>query len=91
MHALALKAPAPANEDAPDAQAASRAVVEIAERFGKLSSEITDISGRIGDVNGQLDRQTAGLHRVVGSVDQVARANQATNVRPRRRRTRLRW
>ncbi len=77
MHALALKAPAPANEDAPDAQAASRAVVEIAERFGKLSSEITDISGRIGDVNGQLDRQTAGLHRVVGSVDQVARANQA--------------
>ncbi|WP_066471554.1 methyl-accepting chemotaxis protein [Bosea sp. WAO] len=77
MHALALKAPAPANEDAPDAEAASRAVVEIAERFGKLSSEITDISGRIGDVNGQLDRQTAGLHRVVGSVDQVARANQA--------------
>ncbi|WP_332685564.1 methyl-accepting chemotaxis protein [Bosea sp. (in: a-proteobacteria)] len=77
MHAQALKTPAPANEDAPDAEAASRAVVEIAERFGKLSSEITDISGRIGDVNGQLDRQTAGLHRVVDSVDQVARANQA--------------
>jgi len=76
MHALALKAPAPANEDAPDATAAARAVVEIAERFGKLSGEITDISGRIGDVNAELDRQTGGLHRVVGSVEQVARANQ---------------
>lgn len=77
MHAQALKMPAPANEDAPDAEAAARAVLEIAERFGKLSAEITDISGRIGDVNAQLDKQTDGLHRVVTSVDQVARSNQA--------------
>ncbi|AZO76321.1 hypothetical protein BLM15_00960 [Bosea sp. Tri-49] len=50
---------------------------EIAERFGKLSAEITDMSGRIGDVNAELDRQTDGLHRVVASVDQVSRSNQA--------------
>ena len=34
MHAQALKTPVPANEEAPEALAASRAVVEIAERFG---------------------------------------------------------
>jgi methyl-accepting chemotaxis protein len=77
MNAQALRLPTPANEDAPDAQAAARAVLEIAERFGKLSAEITDISGRIGDVNGQLEKQTQGLHRIVASVEQGARSNQA--------------
>ncbi|WID97853.1 methyl-accepting chemotaxis protein [Bosea vestrisii] len=77
MHAQALKLPDPANEDAPGAEAASRAVREIAERFGKLSAEITDMSGRIGDVNAELDRQTDGLHRMVASVDQVSRSNKA--------------
>lgn len=77
MNAQALRLPTPANEDAPDEQAAARAVLEIAERFGKLSAEITDISGRIGDVNGQLEKQTQGLHRIVASVEQSARSNQA--------------
>lgn len=77
MNAQALRLPTPANEDAPDEQAAARAVLEIAERFGKLSAEITDISGRIGDVNGQLEKQTQGLHRIVASVEQGARSNQA--------------
>jgi methyl-accepting chemotaxis protein len=77
MLATALTLPAPANEDAPDSGAASRAVLDIAERFGKLTAEITDISGRIGDVNTQLDKQTEGLHRVVSSVEQVSRSNQA--------------
>jgi methyl-accepting chemotaxis protein len=77
MNAQALRLPTPANEDAPDAQAAAHAVLEIAERFGKLSAEITDISGRIGDVNAQLEKQTQGLHRVVASVEQGARSNQA--------------
>ncbi|RXT26249.1 methyl-accepting chemotaxis protein [Bosea sp. Tri-54] len=77
MHAQALKLPDPANEDASSAGAAAQAVREIAERFGKLSAEITDMSGRIGDVNAELDRQTDGLHRVVASVDQVSRSNQA--------------
>lgn len=77
MQAQALKLPDPANEDAPGAEAAARAVREIAERFGKLSAEITDISGRVGDVNAELDRQTDGLHRVVASVEQVSRSNQA--------------
>lgn len=77
MLAQALKLPDPANEDAPGAEAAARAVREIAERFGKLSAEITDISGRVGDVNAELDRQTDGLHRVVASVEQVSRSNQA--------------
>lgn len=76
MHALALKLPDPAGEDAPGAEAAARAVLDIAERFGKLSAEITDISGRIGDVNTELDRQTDGLHRAVASVEQVSRSNQ---------------
>lgn len=76
MHALALKLPDPTNEDAPGAEAAARAVLDIAERFGKLSAEITDISGRIGDVNTELDRQTDGLHRAVASVEQVSRSNQ---------------
>ncbi|MCV9935780.1 methyl-accepting chemotaxis protein [Boseaceae bacterium BT-24-1] len=77
MHAQALKLPDPANEDAPGAGAAAQAVREIAERFGKLSAEITDMSGRIGDVNAELDRQTDGLHRMVASVDQVSRSNKA--------------
>lgn len=93
MHALALKAPEPAaldvpvpdapvphrpaNEDAPRATGAEQAVREIAERFGKLGAEITDISGRIGDVTRQLEGQTDGLHRVVTAVDQVSRANRA--------------
>jgi methyl-accepting chemotaxis protein len=77
MHAQALRAPEPANEDVPPATAAERAVREIAERFGKLGVEITDISGRIGDVTSQLDGQAEGLHRVVTAVEQVAQANRA--------------
>lgn len=77
MHALALKALEPANEDMPTEAAAERAVRDIAERFGKLGVEITDISGRIGDVTRQLEGQTDGLHRVVTAVDQVSRANRA--------------
>ncbi|MFA6966207.1 methyl-accepting chemotaxis protein [Bosea sp. (in: a-proteobacteria)] len=77
MHAFALKAPEPANEDMPTEAAAERAVRDIAERFGKLGVEITDISGRIGDVTRQLEGQTDGLHRVVTAVDQVSRANRA--------------
>ncbi len=77
MHALARVAPVPANEDLPADGAAAAAVRDIAERFGKLGAEITDISGRIGDVTRQLDGQTQGLHRVVTAVDQVSRANRA--------------
>jgi methyl-accepting chemotaxis protein len=77
MHALARVAPEPANEDHPAEGAAAAAVRDIAERFGKLGAEITDISGRIGDVTRQLDGQTQGLHRVVTAVDQVSRANRA--------------
>ncbi|KPF71044.1 hypothetical protein IP69_08030 [Bosea sp. AAP35] len=77
MHALALKALEPANEDRTPESAAARAVRDIAERFGKLGVEITDISGRIGDVTRQLEGQTDGLHRVVTAVDQVSRANRA--------------
>ncbi|KPH79114.1 hypothetical protein AE618_19710 [Bosea vaviloviae] len=61
----------------PTEAAAERAVRDIAERFGKLGVEITDISGRIGDVTRQLEGQTDGLHRVVTAVDQVSRANRA--------------
>lgn len=77
MHALARTASEPANEDMPTEAAAQRAVRDISERFGKLGVEITDISGRIGDVTRQLDGQTQGLHRVVSAVDQVSRANRA--------------
>lgn len=77
MQAQALRAPEPANEDAPQDAGAARAVREIAERFGKLGAEITDISGRIGDVTTQLEGQTDGLRRVVGAVEQVSRANRA--------------
>jgi len=77
MLAPALKLPDPVHEDTPGGEAAAHAVLEIAERFGKLSAEITDISGRIGDVNAELDRQTDGLHRAVVSVEQVSRSNQA--------------
>ena len=49
-------------------------VGDVAERFGKLSAEITDISGRVGDVNAELDRQTDGLHRVVASVEHFVAA-----------------
>ncbi len=77
MHAQALRAPEPANEDGPGDSGAQRAIREIAERFGKLGAEITDISGCIGDVTRQLEGQADGLHRVVTSVDQVSRANQA--------------
>ncbi|AMJ60695.1 methyl-accepting chemotaxis protein [Bosea sp. PAMC 26642] len=77
MQAQALRLPAPANEDAPVDTAAAKAVREIAERFGKLGVEITDISGSIGDVTRQLEGQTDGLHSVVTSVEQVSRANQA--------------
>ncbi|MDP3254473.1 MAG: methyl-accepting chemotaxis protein [Bosea sp. (in: a-proteobacteria)] len=77
MHALARIVPEPANEDSPAEAAAAGAVREIAERFGKLGAEITDMSGRIGDVTRQLDGQTQGLHRVVAAVDQVSRANRA--------------
>ncbi|MDR6873249.1 methyl-accepting chemotaxis protein [Bosea sp. BE125] len=77
MHALALKAPEPANEDAQHEAGAAHAVREISERFGKLGVEITDIAGRIGDVTGQLEGQAEGLHRVVSAVEQVSRANRA--------------
>ncbi|KRE00392.1 hypothetical protein ASE63_10045 [Bosea sp. Root381] len=77
MNALALKAPEPANEDLRTEAAAERAVRDISERFGKLGLEITDISGRIGDVTRQLEGQAQGLHRVVTAVDQVARANRS--------------
>ncbi|MDP3410765.1 methyl-accepting chemotaxis protein [Bosea sp. (in: a-proteobacteria)] len=77
MHALALNAPEPAFDDLPDEAAAARAVRDISERFGKLGAEITDISGRIGDVTRNLDGQTHGLHRVVTAVDQVSRANRS--------------
>ncbi|PTM42152.1 methyl-accepting chemotaxis protein [Bosea sp. 124] len=77
MHALALKASEPANEDMPTAVSAERAVREISERFGKLGVEITDISGRIGDVTRQLEGQTDGLHRIVTAVEQVSRANRS--------------
>ncbi|WP_439499599.1 methyl-accepting chemotaxis protein [Bosea sp. (in: a-proteobacteria)] len=75
MHAQALRLPEPANEDVHQVTAAERAVGEIAERFGKLGVEITDISGRIGDVTRQLEGQAEGLHRVVTSVEQVSRSN----------------
>lgn len=65
----------PANEDVPAESGAARAVREIAERFGKLDAEITDVAGRIVDVSHQLEGQTAGLRRVVGAVDQVSQAN----------------
>jgi len=83
MHALARKldlpvhavASGPAGE--PMEAGAERAVREIAARFGKLSAEITDIAGRVGDVTQQFDKQTAGLRRVVGAVEQVSQANNA--------------
>ena len=83
MHALARKldlpvhavASGPAGE--PMEAGAERAVREIAARFGKLSAEITDIAGRVGDVTQQFDQQTAGLRRVVGAVEQVSQANNA--------------
>jgi methyl-accepting chemotaxis protein len=77
MHAQALRLQPPANEDVLQDEGAARAVREIAERFGKLGAEITDISGRIGDVTVQLEGQTEGLHRVVSAVEQVSRANRA--------------
>jgi methyl-accepting chemotaxis protein len=77
MQAQALRVPEPANEDAPVDTAAAKAVFEIAERFGKLSAEITDISGSIGDVTRQLEGQAEGLHSVVAAVEQVSRANLA--------------
>ncbi|CAM5222280.1 Methyl-accepting chemotaxis protein OS=Bosea thiooxidans OX=53254 GN=ARD30_08485 PE=3 SV=1 [Bosea thiooxidans] len=93
MHALALKADpafpdeffgnaaqpaeAPLRAVANAETGAERAVREIAERFGKLSAEITDVAGRIGDVTQQFETQTAGLRRVVGVVEQVAGANHA--------------
>ncbi len=77
MHAHALTAPEPANEDAPVESGAARAVREIAERFGKLGAEITDISGGIGDVTRQLEGQTDGLHKLVVAVEQVSRANRS--------------
>jgi methyl-accepting chemotaxis protein len=83
MHALARKLDLPVREvmpdraDEPAAAGAERAVREIAARFGKLSAEITDIAGRVGDVTQQFDKQTAGLRRVVGAVEQVSQANNA--------------
>jgi len=83
MHALARKLDLPAREVTPDLAGepagvgAERAVREIAARFGKLSAEITDIAGRVGDVAQQFDKQTAGLRRVVGAVEQVSQANNA--------------
>lgn len=71
----------PANEDMPGGMGsdtgfgAEAAVKEIALRFGKLGGEITDISGRIGDVTAQLESQTDGLHRTVAAISQVAAAN----------------
>lgn len=58
-----------------DGAGAIQAVREIAERFGKLGAEITDISGRIGDVTAQIEAQTAGLYRIVAAVDQVETSN----------------
>ncbi|MEZ2406587.1 methyl-accepting chemotaxis protein [Bosea sp. OAE752] len=78
--APAASAPAailPAGEAVPVETGAARAVREIAERFGKLGAEITDVAGRIVDVSRQLDGQTSGLRRVVGAVDQVSHANNA--------------
>lgn len=78
--APAASAPAailPASEAVPVETGAARAVREIAERFGKLGAEITDVAGRIVDVSRQLDGQTSGLRRVVGAVDQVSHANNA--------------
>lgn len=83
MHALArqLDLPVRAVASGPDHEpaeaGAERAVREIAARFGKLSAEITDIAGRVGDVTQQFDQQTAGLRRVVGAVEQVSQANNA--------------
>ncbi|MCU4180807.1 methyl-accepting chemotaxis protein [Bosea sp. BH3] len=93
MNALALKAdppsfdvllpasassvPAPVLMAVPPETGAERAVREISDRFGKLSAEITDVAGRIGDVTQQFGAQTAGLRRVVGAVEQVSRANHA--------------
>lgn len=77
MHAKALRMPEPANEDLSHGAAAEHAIREIAERFGKLGVEITDISGRIGDVTEQLDGQAEGLHRVVVAVEQVSQVNRA--------------
>lgn len=83
MHALARKLDLPVSAvaagpvDGQDGMGAERAVREIAARFGKLSAEITDIAGRVGDVTQQFDQQTAGLRRVVGAVEQVSEANNA--------------
>lgn len=83
MHALARKldlpvrAVLPGPDGEPAGAGAERAVREIAARFGKLSAEITDIAGRVGDVTQQFDKQTAGLRRVVGAVEQVSQANNA--------------
>ena len=80
MHALARKLDPPVRAVVPgsdDATGAERAVREIAARFGKLSAEITDIAGRVGDVTQQFDKQTTGLRRVVGVVEQVSQANNA--------------
>lgn len=81
MHALARKLDLPVRAvtpgDEPAEAGAERAVREIAARFGKLSAEITDIAGRVGDVTQQFDQQTAGLRRVVGAVEQVSQANNA--------------
>src|SRR6218665_1415100 len=83
MHALARKLDLPVRAVAPGPDGdraevgAERAVREIAARFGKLSAEITDIAGRVGDVTQQFDQQTAGLRRVVGAVEQVSQANNA--------------
>lgn len=77
MHAQAVRLREPSDEDAPIDAGAEKAVREIAERFNKLGVEITDISGRIGDVTQQLEGQTDGLHRVVSAVEQVSRGNRA--------------
>lgn len=83
MHALARKLDLPVDAAVqalagePTEAGAERAVREIAARFGKLSAEITDIAGRVGDVTQQFDQQTAGLRRVVGAVEQVSQANNA--------------
>lgn len=83
MHALAFDVDRlshgaiAANVDKPASAGAERAVREIAERFGKLGAEITDIAGRIGDVTRELEGQTNGLRRVVGAVSQVSNANRA--------------
>ena len=83
MHALARKRDLPVRAVVPGPDGdraevgAERAGREIAARFGKLSAEITDIAGRVGDVTQQFDQQTAGLRRVVGAVEQVSQANNA--------------